>query len=103
MRKLVVAVALGLGLPSGAQAADYMVLDVTPTKVAPVWTLGGSVASGSFYHGTDDVFGLTLRRGACVTTATFGNVSGTLTTTFAGWGTRIAGLETSDGVFRATR
>jgi hypothetical protein len=30
-------------------------------------------------------------------------LSGRLTTTFAGWGTRIARLETSDGVFRATR
>lgn len=80
-----------------------MILYVTPTKVAPVCTLGGSVASGSFYYGADDVLGLTLRHGACVTRATFGNVSGTLTTTFAGWGTRIARLETSDGVCRATR
>jgi opacity protein-like surface antigen len=61
--KLVVAAALALALPSGAQAADYVILYVTPTKIAPGWTLGGSVASGSFYYGTDDVFGLTLRRG----------------------------------------
>ena len=53
---------IALALPSGAEAADHVILYVNPTKVAPTWTLGGSVVSGSFYYGTDDVFGLTLRR-----------------------------------------
>jgi opacity protein-like surface antigen len=63
VRKVLVAVAAALVLPSGAQAADYLILYVNPTQVAPGWTLRGSVASGAFYHGSDDVFGLTLRRG----------------------------------------
>ena len=63
MRKAFLALVIALALPSGAEAADNVILYVNPTKVAPGWTLGGSVVSGSFYYGTDDVFGLTLRRG----------------------------------------
>jgi hypothetical protein len=61
MRRVLVALAVALALPSGAQAADYLVVYVNPTKVAPGWTLGGSVVSGNFY-GSDAVFGLTLSR-----------------------------------------
>lgn len=63
MRRLLAAVVAALSVPSGAHAADYDILYVNPTNVAPGWTLRGSVASGSFYGGGDDVFGLTLRRG----------------------------------------
>ena len=63
MRRVLVALALALVLPSGAQAADYLVVYVNPTKVAPGWTLGGSIVSGNFY-GSDEVFGLTLTRAA---------------------------------------
>ena len=59
---MVAALAAALALPAGAHAADNTILWVNPTTVAPGWTLGGSVASGSFYEGTDDVFGLTLSR-----------------------------------------
>src|ERR1044072_8194434 len=62
MNRLLVALAAALMLPSAAQAADNTILYLNPTKVAPGWTLGGSVASGSFYSGTDDVLGLTLTR-----------------------------------------
>lgn len=61
MRKLLVVLAVALALPSGAQAADYLIVYVNPTKVAPGWMLGGSIVSGDFY-GSDDVFGLTLSR-----------------------------------------
>jgi hypothetical protein len=61
VRKLLVACAVALALPSGAQGADYLVVYVNPTTVAPGWTLGGSIVSGDFY-GSDDVFGLTLTR-----------------------------------------
>jgi hypothetical protein len=63
VRRLLVGIVAALVLPSGAQAGDYLILYVNPTTVAPAWTLSGSVVSGSFYYGTDDVFGLTLRRG----------------------------------------
>jgi len=62
VRKAFLGLVIALALPSGAEAADHVILYVNPTKVAPTWTLGGSVVSGSFYYGTDDVFGLTLRR-----------------------------------------
>lgn len=63
VRKVLVALAVALALPSGAHAAGYTILWVNSTKVAPGWTLGGSVVSGDYYAGTDDVFGLTLSRG----------------------------------------
>jgi hypothetical protein len=62
VKRLLVALAAALAVPAGAQAADNTILYLNPTKVAPGWTLGGSVASGSFYLGTDDVLGLTLTR-----------------------------------------
>jgi hypothetical protein len=61
--KLLGVVAAAFVLPVGAPAGGYDVLYVNPTKSAPGWTLAGSVASGGFYYGTDEVFGLTLRRG----------------------------------------
>lgn len=61
MKRLVVAIVAALGIPSAAQAADYVALTVNPTKVAPGWTLSGTVTSGSFYSG-DEIAGLTLRR-----------------------------------------
>lgn len=62
MRKLAGVIAAALVVPSGAQAAGHDILWLNPTKVAPGWTLGGSVAGGGYYFGTDDVFGLTLSR-----------------------------------------
>ena len=62
MKRLLVVLAAALVLPGLAQAADDTILYVNPTTVAPGWTLGGSVVSGSFYSGTDDVLGLTLTR-----------------------------------------
>ena len=61
MRRFILVLAAALALPSGAQAADYLVVYVNPTKVAPGWTLGGSVVGGSF-SGSNDVFGLTLSK-----------------------------------------
>lgn len=59
-RVTLLAIIAALSLPSPA-AADYVALVVSPTKIAPDWTLSGLVTSGSFYRG-DEIAGLTLQR-----------------------------------------
>lgn len=60
-RVTLLAIVAAFGLPSSASAADYIGLTVSPTRVAPGWTLSATVTNGSFSRG-DEIVGLTLRR-----------------------------------------
>jgi len=61
MRKLFVGLLVALALPAAAEAAPSTWLALDPTRVAPGWTLKGSVVSAPSY-GRDVVVGLTLGR-----------------------------------------
>jgi len=62
MRRItVLAIVAAFGHPSAAHAAGYIALTVSPTQVAPAWTLSATVTNGRFYRG-DEIAGLTLRR-----------------------------------------
>ena len=61
MRKLLTGLLVALALPAAAEAAPSTWLALDPTRVAPGWTLKGSVVSAPSY-GRDVVVGLTLGR-----------------------------------------
>ena len=58
---LLLVVVAAFGAPSATHGATYIALTVTPTQVAPGWTLSATVTNGSFSRG-DEIVGLTLRR-----------------------------------------
>ena len=60
-RVTLLAIVAAFWLPSSASAADFIALTVSPTLVAPGWTLSATVTNGSFSRG-DEIAGLTLRR-----------------------------------------
>jgi hypothetical protein len=61
MRKLFAGLLVALAVPTGAHAAGSTYLSLDPTRVAPGWTLTGSVVSARAYN-TSDIVGLTLTR-----------------------------------------
>lgn len=61
MRKLFAGLLVALAVPTGAHAADSTYLSLDRTRVAPGWTLTGSVVSARAYN-TSDIVGLTLTR-----------------------------------------
>jgi hypothetical protein len=73
-RSVVIAVAVGaaLVLPARSHAVDHVVLDISPTRIAPLvsaktavaaWRLGARVVGRDFYRpGDPEIFGVTLSR-----------------------------------------
>ena len=78
---LIVAVGAALALPAQANAVDHLVLDISPTRIAPpvsakaskqerarvkalaAWRLDGRVVGRDFYRfGDPEIFGVTLSR-----------------------------------------
>jgi len=68
-RVTLLSIVAAFALPPSAHAADYIALTVSPTQVAPGWSLETS-------------------SGACRTTTTSGAATGSFSASFVGWGTR---------------